>query len=113
MRNRVIVVPKTEEAEKALDFDMAEDHQLSIVQIDNDQFYQLWDIGLFSNINHLVGVLIDDYENEKITNKNDIERIVIFLNNLAIPTGLATIIDEIKDVFIEAIKRNRGVYFFF
>lgn len=77
MKIRQIIVPKSKEAELALDVDEASDSDLFILQLDEDEFYKLWDSNIFHLINKIApNCIIDDFESEQISDKIAIEEII-------------------------------------
>ncbi|MCS4165320.1 hypothetical protein D3C81_894870 [compost metagenome] len=69
MKNRYIVTPKDKRAEEFLDFNEAGDHDLIQLVLSESQFYQLDACGVFSDLNNMLGCLIDDFEDDAITSK--------------------------------------------
>jgi hypothetical protein len=60
---RGVVLPLNEEAEEGLRYnDVNESTQAEYLEISRDLFSNLWEIGLFDEINRRCGSLIDDYE---------------------------------------------------
>ncbi|WP_312332269.1 hypothetical protein [Sphingobacterium sp.] len=114
MKNRYIVTPKDKRAEELLDFNEAGDHDLIQLVLSESQFYQLDACGVFSDLNNMLGCLIDDFEDEAITDKQQLEKGLKYLKNLR-PKDDRTqkLMEEIICLFEEAVKRQTGVYFFF
>lgn len=74
MKNRYIVTPKDKRAEELLDFNEAEDQDLIQLVLSESQFYQLDACGVFSDLNNMLGCLIDDFEDDAITSKQQLEK---------------------------------------
>jgi hypothetical protein len=113
MKQRVITVPKDKDAEKALDYDEAIKEQLIELNIDDKDFEILYREGFFNLINQTADVNIDDYEQEAIINRR---KIIGLLELLELKKGSFSntrLIEEILNLFREAISNNTGVYFFF
>ncbi|MBS0032458.1 hypothetical protein ACTJJ0_34635 [Chitinophaga sp. 22321] len=110
MQYKTIVVPKDQEAKRALDYDKATSEQLIELVLDETEFKKLWGTGFFELINNIAEVNIDNYEDEAVEEKEKLEKV------LASEIFTITIIDKVKQIkslFEEALKRKTGVYFFF
>jgi hypothetical protein len=115
MNKRFITVPKDHEAEIALDLDEAKSEQLIEVVLDDIEFKTLWENDFFESINAIANSNIDDYESESIIESEKLKEIAnssIFTNKL-FDENLSKKVNEIRNVFFEAINRGTGVYFFF
>ena len=112
---KVIAVPKDEDAMKALDFDQATDGQLSELFLNDEDFKKLWTIGLFDSINELTGTLIDEYEDDNITDMSKLKLVLesSLLDEAKYSSELSLIISRIKDLFKEAQERGTGIFFYF
>ncbi|PSL26314.1 hypothetical protein [Chitinophaga ginsengisoli] len=111
MKTRLIEVPKDKEAEYALDYNEATEDQLIRIYLTSPEFIELWNIGFFNELNEMTGAMIDDFEDAKIVEKEDLENILdsdVF--NMPVSND---ILDRLKVLFQEALERGTGVYFFF
>ena len=115
MSKKVIIVPIDRAAEQSLDFDEAKPNQLIELQLDEDDFLKLYSLGIFSLINNVGNVKIDDYENESIRNKIKIKKIIdnLIIKEGSVDVDLKNKILEIRKLFQEALTRGTGVYFYF
>ena len=114
MKNRYIVTPKDKRAEELLDFNEAGDHDLIQLVLSDSQFYQLDAFGVFSDLNNMLGCLIDDFEDDAITNKQQLEEGLKYLKNVRLKDDrIQELMEEIISLFEEAVKKETGVYFFF
>lgn len=114
MKNRYIVTPKDKRAEELLDFNEARDQDLIQLVLSESQFYQLDACGVFSDLNNILGCLIDDFEDEAITSKQQLEKGLKYLKNLRLKDDhIQVLMEEIICLFEEAVKRQTGVYFYF
>lgn len=114
MKNRYIVTPKDKRAEELLDFNEARDQDLIQLVLSESQFYQLDACGVFSDLNNMLGCLIDDFEDETITSKQQLEKGLKYLKNLRLKDDhIQGLMEEIICLFEEAVKRQTGVYFYF
>lgn len=114
MKNRYIVTPKDKRAEELLDFNEAGYHDLFQLVLSGSQFYQLDAFGVFSDLNNMLGCLIDDFEDDAITNKQQLEKGLKYFKKARLKDdSIQELIEEIISLFEEAVKRETGVYFFF
>ncbi|MDF2188607.1 hypothetical protein [Paraflavitalea sp. CAU 1676] len=112
---KFISVPKDQTALAALDYDQATKDQLFEVTIEDDLFGALWRKGIWGDINLIVNVNIDAYEDEQITDLEDIQEILrrgVFDRSYS-DEALNLKIKEIKVLFQRAIDCKTGVFFFF
>lgn len=115
MKKRFITVPKDHEAEMALDLDVAKSEQLIEIVLDDIEFKTLKESGFFKSINSIAGSNIDDYESESIIGSEELNKVAIssIFTNKLFDENLSKKVNEIRNVFFEAINRETGVYFFF
>jgi len=113
MKKRYIIVPKTVEAANKLDKDLAAPDELIEIVLTEDDFNSLEKSGFFYFLNNLVGVNIDDYEDEVIEGEGRVQKVLASIDTFDINSPLKTLLDEIKELFKEALLRNTGVYFYF
>lgn len=110
MERKTIVVPKDREAQIALNYDTATPVQLMELSLSQTEFKDLLKTGFFDLINKIAGVNIDDYEDERIEDKEKLEKVLesgIFMTN---STGKVA---QIRALFEEAVSRGTGIYFYF
>lgn len=76
---KCISVPTSKEAMKRLDYDSCVAGDLIEMEIKEKEFNELWETGLFSNLNLELSILIDEYEDEIIENSDlKLAKIVLF-----------------------------------
>ncbi|OQP57955.1 hypothetical protein A3860_39565 [Niastella vici] len=112
---KIITVPKNQLALKALDYDSATADQLYEISLSESQFKDLWDTGIFDRINEMANVNIDYFEDEQITNKAILEKIIsngVFEVNFS-DISINETVKEVKGLFMKAIQCETGVFFFF
>lgn len=111
----MIVVPKDKYSEELLNYDQAADNQLNILKLQEPFFHILWEKGIFSNINEICNVNIDDFEDERITNIDNIRSTIKYLENkkASFNKDDQMNIELIIDIFKLALSKNVGVYFYF
>lgn len=110
---KLILVPKDKDAENALDFDQAADEQLITLVLDNNEFYDLYQEGIFELINSSANVNIDDFESEEIMGEDKLSKVISVLTQKSVPENLKSKTEEIIKLFKEALNRKTGVYFYF
>lgn len=107
---KTITVPKTKDSEKRLDYDQATSDELLEYVFENEEdFYSLWNQGVFNDINDACNKMIADFETESICDQNDLQRAKEVLEKHIDEF----IIPNILKLVEEAIKRETGLYFFF
>jgi hypothetical protein len=114
-KRREIIVPKTKEAEYALDYEEATADQLDTLFLDQKYYLDFWQSGLLDLFNELSPEsLIADYEKAAISNPLIIKQIIDALKNKkGFSYSLAaSLTDELITLFEKALLRNTGVYFY-
>lgn len=69
-----IVVPLSVEAMKKLDYDQADDNELYVFKLSEQEVNLLFEKNFFDKINEIIDTYIDDYEDEKII---DLRKLII------------------------------------
>ncbi len=112
--HKLIIVPKNKSIEieflNSVDF---KESDLIILKLDDSSFYKLWNLKVFSSINKIADVNIDDFEDESIHDVNKIYLIINYLSTTEYPTETRTIIDKLIFLFKECLVRKTGIYFYF
>lgn len=112
---KTICVPVNASAQQRLDYDECLEDDLISMDMDNETCYQLFELGVFNKINKMAGCIIDDFEDDRITDTGKLKTILnsgLFNENIYSPE-INNLITKIKNLFDEALKRNTGVYFYF
>lgn len=112
---KVICVPVDLAAEERLNFNNCIKGDLIELCLSDDQFGSLNKAGLFQSINAIAHSNIDDFEDECIHDK---ERLLSILNSdLLAPVKYPKLISNevllLRNLFVEALNRQTGIYFFF
>ncbi|SFM92224.1 hypothetical protein SAMN05428949_1320 [Chitinophaga sp. YR627] len=110
-KRKIITVPKDKDSEVALDYDTATTEQLIEVFLDQTEFMELYRAGFFQELNFIADALIDEYESEAITDKEKIQ--LVLDSDIFNKPVLVDKLNQIKNLFQEALQRNTGVYFYF
>lgn len=111
-----IIVPLSAEAMKKLDYDQADDDELYIVKLSEQEVDLLFEKNFFNRINEIIDTYIDDYEDEKII---DLRKLIILQNLLQdnLDKEWADIPPKIYQniLFLTklAIAKQTGLFFFF
>ena len=111
-----IIVPLSAEAMKKLDYDQADDDELYIVKLSEQEVHLLFEKNFFNRINEIIDTYIDDYEYEEII---DLRKLVILKNLLQdnLDKEWADIPPKIYQniLFLTklAIAKQTGLFFFF
>ena len=113
MRQRVITVPKDKIAEKALDFEEATKEQLIELSITEEEFLFLYQNGIIELINQEGETNIDDFEDDSVTGKENLSKVIKALNLRVDLNVYDELIQNVSNLFNEAIDRDTGVYFYF
>lgn len=115
-RNRWISVPKDQQAQHDLDYCSASDDQLIQICIkQGNTLSRLYKNEIFELINNTAGSMIDDYEEEEITDPVKIKSVIEVLINKEknCSQEILPLVVSIRKLFAEALHRGTGVYFFF
>ncbi len=115
MRNRIITVPKDKGAENALNYNEAKDEQLIEIILTETEYLILYDNKVFDLINQEGHANIDDFEEESITEKESIEKVIKALEKRSSLTfdSSSSLINDIIRLFKEALNRDTSVHFYF
>lgn len=104
---KIIIVPKDQKAEHDLDYDRAEDSILLVWALSDDEYMDLDAQGVFGWLNRQCGVLIDEYEDQRIPwDKLLVVRETLAKNANANVVRLSALVNE-------AITRRTGIWFYF
>lgn len=111
-----IIVPLSIEALKKLDYDQANDNELCIFKLSEQEVDLLFEKNFFGKINEIIDVYTDDYEYEEIV---DLRKLIILRNFLqdCIDREMLDISPRIYQniLFLTklAISKQTGLFFFF
>ena len=111
-----IIVPLSAEAMKKLDYDQANDNELYVFELSEQEVNLLFEKNLFDEINEIIDTYIDDYEDEKII---DLRKLIILKNFLqdnshrALTDIPPRIHQNILFLTQLAIFKQTGLFFFF
>ncbi len=111
---KIIIVPKDLIAQEKLNYNQCGEGDLIELRLDDHIFNKLWTGGFFKGINKLTNSIIDNYEDEQITEKEKLEVVLksgVFNNSY--DDELIEIVNKIKYLFEQALERKTGVHFYF
>ena len=111
-----IIVPLSAEAMKKLDYDQANDNELYVFKLSEQEVNLLFEKNFFDEINEIIDTYIDDYEDEKIIDL----RKLIFLKNFLQDNSHQALADIPLRIYQNilfltqlAISKQTGLFFFF
>ncbi|HWW43096.1 hypothetical protein [Pedobacter sp.] len=112
---KTICVPKDSIAQTHLDFDESQPGELIELSMEDETVNQLLMLGFFDSINKLTHSNIDNFEDESITAKHQLMKVLDsnLFDKKSYDQELHQVIDDIKDLFNMAIASSTGVYFYF
>ena len=103
MKDRLIVVPTSKEAEQRLDYDKCKDSDLIEYNLNEKEFDELCD---------KLGLMIDDYESEEIL-EDKLKNLEDFMEYYLGKNPRNILLRNLNDLFQVAYKKRTGVFFFF
>jgi len=112
---KTICVPKDSLAQTHLDFDESQPGELIELNISDTTFNSLWEAGFFKSINKLTHSIIDNFEDERITEKDQLMKVLNsnLFNRKLYDKELHEVVEKIRDLFNKALTYNTGIYFYF
>lgn len=115
MKQRDIIVPLSKESKELLDNGI-EKIDSEEIKLSEEQFTLLYSSKVFDLINNTAGCIIDDYEDDSITDINkliDVRKILNHIVEISSSIDLKIIVREIIILIEIAIERKTGIYFYF
>ena len=112
MKDRLIVVPTSKEAEQRLDYDKCTDNDLIEYNLNEKEFDELYDIEFFAELNDKLGLIIDDYESEEIL-EDKLKNLEDFMECYLGKHPRNILLRNLNDLFQVAYEKRTGVFFFF
>jgi len=109
---KCISVPTSQEAMSRLDFDECIDGDLIDVNITDDRYQTLVELGLIHSLNDLFDIAIDEFEDEKIVGIDDLTQARLLIENNFNP-GENESVSILLSQVIKAAKYETGVFFYF
>ena len=109
---KLLTVPVSISAMHRLDTDTCLDGDLSEVEIESDDYKELWDSKILEKLNRELNILIDDFEDEVIPCDKLTQAFNIVVNYSQKKPHVQVLIKLKKQLEI-AIENQTGIYFFF
>ena len=109
---KIISVPINKQAMQRLDTDTCFDGDLIEIKLNDHEFKELWNTGVFELLNQKLGVLIDDFEDEVIY----LEQLSLakeVLNQCLVVQPNSKLLADLKNLVEIAEKKSTGIFFFF
>ena len=110
---KTITVPKSAGAGKLLDIDQCPADQLEEIVLPQEQFDKLWSVGLFKEINRICGSLIDDYEDQSISEMGAIQAVLEFVQSKQWGDDIDDSMKKIESLLVKAKEYKTSVNFYF
>lgn len=114
MTTRYITVPLTSAAERRLDRNEASPDELKECLLEDQEFWILWNSGIFERINQECNTLIDSFEDDKLATSGQqkkAEQIVLEWLSSA-DEALGQLLEEFLKLLRAAQSLNTGIYFY-
>ncbi len=116
IRRKWIIVPIDKHAERALDYDKASSEELIELGLSEEELDFLYQEGIIDLINQHGNALVDDFEEDEITDTQSLRKVTAALVQQAESlrgSSKYRLIQDLITLFSEALNRDTGVYFFF
>ncbi len=112
---KLICVPLDNDAMKRLDFDENLPGDLMEIIITEQVYSELERCNFFAQINKLADANIDSFEDDCITDQEALKTVIesSFFKKLVCNSSTISVVTQIEKMFIEAINRGTGVFFYF
>ena len=110
-RQRYITVPNDYEAMQALEYGNEEPNQVTEWKLLEEEFEQLYNLGIFELLNNECDIIIDDFESEWLENEALSKAIKILEKRYE--SNETEVITKLKELVCLAIKSNTCVAFDF
>lgn len=83
------------------------------LKLTDSSFYNLWNLGIFNEINLIADSVIDDFEEEYILDQEKIKYIIEYLSQKILMYPSLSDLDQLLNMFLEAYNRETGIFFYF
>jgi len=110
---KIISVPLSDDALHRLGCNESESGDLNEIELDDAQFQLLWQSGLFDEFNDKLGVLIDDYEDESVTDIEKLKEAFCIANAYRGIHSGESVFQTISELVSVAIEKRTGIFFYF
>lgn len=110
---KCIAVPVTPDAMKRLDYDQCQKGDLVEVIVEEHDYNALWDSGIIERLNNKLDKNIDDYEDENITDLDELRQCRVIISERMNEVPSSRILEKLYSQVNLAIHYKTGVFFFF
>jgi hypothetical protein len=111
---RYITVPKTLAAMRRLDYDKADPSELKELILSDEEFFRLFQTGVFEEINLKLGSWIADYESAAIIGTVQLAKLREMLKaRLSIGDDTLPMMKAFHELACFAQERRTGIFFYF
>lgn len=115
-RELFIAVPRTKEGAERFDLNQEKEADVYKWQLTIEEYKTLVSTKIFDLLNHFCGILIDDYENDAILDRERLSIGIIVVGdvmNREIAGEKFQVIEKLAALFVLAYSMNTGVHFYF
>lgn len=110
---KCIAVPVNPEAMNRLDYDQCQEGDLVEVIFEEHDYNELWDSGIIEILNNQLGKNIDDYEDENITDLDELRQCKVIIGERINIVPSSIILEKLNSQVNLAIDYKTGVFFYF
>jgi len=110
---KYIFVAKDAQAMEAIDYDTATPEQIWEYILSEEEFKLLFSSGIVNQLNELCGTMIDDFEDELISDEDCLRKSIVYLTRSRHTFENQSLIDVLTDMFEKALRARTAVYFSF
>ncbi|GKX58672.1 hypothetical protein [Leminorella grimontii] len=110
---KYLSVPVSLDAMNRLEYDKCVDGDLVEVLLDDSEYKELWESGVFNLLNDKLDKNIDDYEDESLVGLNGLHQVKIIVNENILANPSKHVLDKLISQIDLAIKFNTGIFFYF
>ena len=110
---KMIVVPLDTRAMERLDMDEAADAELNTLELDQLDFDELWNSGVFQALNDKLETVIDDYEDESIQGAGTLKLAERIIAELIEANPKIANLRRLRELAEFAADKNTGLFFYF
>lgn len=110
---KTIAVPKIADVKELLDINQCPADQLEELVLPQEQFDKLLSTGLFKEINRICGLMIDDYEDESVSEMVAVQAVIELIQSKQWDDDVNDSMKKIESLFVKAKEYNTSVHFYF
>lgn len=110
---KTITVPLNKKAVKLLDCNKCPSNLLEEMYLSQQEFDSLWEAGVFQELNKIMNIIIDEYEDDSIVGETNLLHSIRFIESTKYLEPVQSLVTKIKSLMVLAIEKNTGIYFYF